>query len=67
MMALIRLIRDRGISIVVVEHIMQVIKGICQRIFVLQYGAKIAEGTTDEVLQNPLVIEAYLGTSELSH
>ena len=65
MMALIREIRDRGISIVVVEHIMQVIKGICERIFVLQYGAKIAEGTTDEVLQNPLVIEAYLGTSEL--
>ena len=65
MMALIREIRDRGISIVVVEHIMQVIKGICERIFVLQYGTKIAEGTTDEVLQNPLVIEAYLGTSEL--
>jgi len=67
MMALIREIRDRGISIIVVEHIMQVIKGICERIFVLQYGTKIAEGTTDEVLQNPLVIEAYLGTSELGH
>ena len=67
MMALIRKIRDRGISIIVVEHIMQVIKGICERIFVMQYGTKIAEGTTEEVLQNPLVIEAYLGTSELGH
>jgi branched-chain amino acid transport system ATP-binding protein len=67
MMALILKIRDKGVSIIVVEHIMQVIKGICERIFVLQYGTKIAEGTTEEVLQNPLVVEAYLGTSELGH
>jgi branched-chain amino acid transport system ATP-binding protein len=65
MMELILKIRDRGVSIIVVEHIMQVIKGICERVLVLQYGTKIAEGTTEEVLQNPLVVEAYLGTSEL--
>ncbi len=67
MMALIRKIRDRGMTIVVVEHIMRVIKGICDKIVVLQYGAKIAEDTTSAVLTNPKVIEAYLGQSTLGH
>lgn len=67
MMALIRKIRDRGTTIIVVEHIMRVIKGICDKIIVLQYGIKIAEGTTDQVLKNPQVIQAYLGASELGY
>jgi len=61
MMVLIRGIRDRGITIVVVEHIMRVIQGICDWVIVIEYGTKIAEGAPDEVLNNPRVIKAYLG------
>jgi branched-chain amino acid transport system ATP-binding protein len=60
-MEIIRAIRDRGITIIVVEHIMRVIQGICDRVMVIEYGTQIAEGTPDEVLNNPKVIKAYLG------
>ncbi|MFC2046542.1 ABC transporter ATP-binding protein, partial [Chloroflexota bacterium] len=64
MMDLIRQIRDRGITIVVIEHDMKCVMSICDRIAVLNYGRKIAQGLPDEVRSNKEVIAAYLGTPE---
>lgn len=49
------------ISLLIVEHVLRVIMGVCTRIFVIEYGKMIAQGTAQEVTQNPLVIKAYLG------
>lgn len=58
---LIRKIRDSGITIIIVEHIMQVIMNLCDRILCINYGQEIARGTPSEVANNQAVIEAYLG------
>jgi len=60
-MELVTRIRDRGITILMVEHVMKAIMGICGRVMVLHHGEKIAEGTCNEISCNKTVIEIYLG------
>jgi ABC-type branched-subunit amino acid transport system ATPase component len=60
-MNLVNKIKDSGVTVVMVEHIMKAVLGISDRIIVLNAGEKIAEGSPKEVVKNQLVIEAYLG------
>jgi ABC-type branched-subunit amino acid transport system ATPase component len=62
LMDIIRMLnRERGITLCVVEHVMQLVMGLCQRIVVLDAGEVIANGSPNEISKNPNVIEAYLG------
>ncbi len=61
MIGLIKQIRDRGVTIIMVEHDMKAVMSLCDRVVVLNYGQKIAEGLPEEIRSNNEVIEAYLG------
>ena len=60
-MELVARIRDKGITIIMIEHVMKAIMSVCDRIMVLHHGAKIAEGTPQEITTSKRVIEVYLG------
>jgi branched-chain amino acid transport system ATP-binding protein len=59
----IKRVRDRGITVVVIDHNMRFISGLCDRVVVIAHGQELAQGAPRDVLRNPSVIEAYLGKS----
>ena len=67
MIQTVRKIREQGITIIMIEHLMKAMMNISDRIIVLDYGEQIADGTPNEIANNSRVIEAYLGDSNLAN
>ena len=65
MIELVRNIRDRGIAVFMIEHLMQAVMNLSDRIVVLNFGQKLAEGRPEEVANDPMVIQAYLGDPDI--
>ena len=66
MVEMVKSIRERGITIIMIEHVMKAVMSVSDRIIVLDYGEQIAEGTPQEISNNEKVIEAYLGDPKLA-
>jgi len=66
MVEIVRKIRDQGVTIIMIEHVMHAVMNVSDRMIVLDFGKQIAEGTPEEIQNNPRVIEAYLGDPKLA-